>query len=77
MSSRRRIAVIGAGFSGTATAWRLLRRATRPLDIVLVERDPRQFARGVAYSTFDPSHVLNVPAGRMSGDPDAPAHSRH
>jgi uncharacterized NAD(P)/FAD-binding protein YdhS len=67
-----RIAIIGAGFSGTATAIQLLRRARGPLALALIEREPRRFAHGVAYSTFDPRHILNVPAGRMSLDPAAP-----
>lgn len=67
-----RVAIVGAGFSGTAVAIQLLRAARAPLAIALIEREPRQSARGVAYSTFDPRHILNVPAGRMSLDPAAP-----
>jgi len=71
-----RVAIVGAGFSGTALALQLLRRATAsgkgPLDVTLVEREPRQLARGVAYSSFDPRHILNVPAAQMSFDPAAP-----
>jgi uncharacterized NAD(P)/FAD-binding protein YdhS len=66
------IAIVGAGFSGTATAVQLLRHATLPLEVLLIERAPRQFARGVAYSSFDPRHVLNVPAERMGATPAAP-----
>lgn len=68
----RCITIVGAGFSGTATALHLLRKTADPLEVVLIEREPRQFARGVAYSTFDPRHILNVPASRMGFDPAAP-----
>jgi len=67
------IAIIGAGFSGTATAVRLLTQPTsEPLRVVLINRSG-QMARGVAYGTQSPEHLLNVPAGNMSAlahDPD-------
>ncbi len=64
------IAIIGAGFSGTATAAQLLRRhGDLPLDILLINRHPG-LGRGVAYGTHSPAHLLNVPAGRMSLYPD-------
>jgi len=71
--SHSTVAIIGAGFSGTIAAVHLLRSAgSGPLRILLI--DPRGVAgRGVAYGTTSPSHVLNVPAGRMSafaGDED-------
>ena len=66
------VAVIGGGASGTLVATNLLRCATRPLEVVVIE--PRQsLGRGVAYSTTDPHHLLNVRAKQMSavvGDPD-------
>jgi uncharacterized NAD(P)/FAD-binding protein YdhS len=65
------IAIIGAGFSGTALAVQLLLQATRPLDIYLINRS-RTFARGLAYGTQSPFHLLNVPAGRMSLFTDQP-----
>ena len=59
------IAIVGAGFSGVATAAHLARLPwPRGVRIVLIERGPR-FARGAAYSTDHPLHLLNVPAGRM------------
>ncbi len=70
---RKTVAVIGAGLSGTLVAANLLRHATRPLRIVLIERSG-DFGPGVAYSTGDPQHRLNVPAARMSAFPDAPLH---
>ncbi len=66
------IAIIGAGFCGTALAVRLLREPpTLPLKILLINRSGRM-ARGVAYGTRIQTHVLNVPAGRMSAFPELP-----
>lgn len=66
------IAIIGAGFCGTALAVRLLREPpTLPLRLLLINRSGRM-ARGVAYGTRTQTHVLNVPAGRMSAFPEKP-----
>ena len=65
------IAVIGAGFSGTLLSLHLLRRCPPGTRVRLIERN-RQFGRGQAYSTGNPSHLLNVPAGRMSAFRDRP-----
>lgn len=65
------IAVIGAGFSGTLLSLHLLRRCPRGTRVRLIERN-RQFGRGQAYATGNPSHLLNVPAGRMSAFRDRP-----
>jgi len=66
-----RIAIIGAGFSGTLLALHLLRRCPPGSEILLIERNV-QFGRGTAYATPNPSHLLNVPAGRMSAFYDRP-----
>ncbi len=74
--SGRRIAIIGAGFSGSLLALHLLRRC-RPEDrIYLVERN-QNFGRGLAYATGNPNHLLNVRAGNMSAFPDEPDHFVH
>ena len=65
------IAIVGAGFSGTLLALHLLRRCPRGTEVTLIERS-LQFGRGAAYSTGNPSHLLNVPAGRMSAFHDKP-----
>lgn len=68
--SRPAIAIIGAGFSGSLLALHLLRRCPRAR-VILIERN-RQFGRGLAYATGNDSHLLNVPAGRMSAFHDRP-----
>jgi uncharacterized NAD(P)/FAD-binding protein YdhS len=72
---RRKVAIVGAGASGVIAAVRLLTTAEErriALDVLLV--DPaKSTGRGVAYSTRESSHVLNVPVGTLSavaGDPD-------
>ncbi len=72
----RNIAIIGAGFTGSLTALHLLKHA-RPNDrIYLLERNA-QFGRGLAYSTGNPNHLLNVRAGNMSAYADEPDHFVH
>jgi uncharacterized NAD(P)/FAD-binding protein YdhS len=67
----RRVAVIGGGFSGAAVAVALHRRSPHELTVDVFEPSGRVGA-GVAYSTPFPYHLLNVPAGNMSADPDRP-----
>ena len=64
----KRVAVIGAGFSGTMTAVQLARRG---IDVTLIGRAP-QVGKGVAYATEDPAHLLNIPAVKMGAWPDQP-----
>jgi len=64
------VAIVGGGFSGTMTALQLARRGVAA---VLIDGSGRA-GKGVAYSTSDPAHVLNVPAAKMSAWPDQPAH---
>jgi uncharacterized NAD(P)/FAD-binding protein YdhS len=67
------VAIIGGGFSGCMTVAHLLRRATRPIRIWLIEQRDR-IGSGAAYSTPFLGHLLNVPAARMSALPDEPSH---
>jgi uncharacterized NAD(P)/FAD-binding protein YdhS len=69
---RQTIVIVGAGFSGSVLATSLLRRPPpSSTDIVLIERGTR-IARGVAYASHEVPYVLNVPAGRLSVDPQDP-----
>jgi len=60
------VAVIGGGFSGTMVAAQLARKG---VDAVLIDGSGRA-GRGVAYSTREPAHVLNVRAEVMSAWPE-------
>jgi uncharacterized NAD(P)/FAD-binding protein YdhS len=58
------VIIVGGGFSGTALAIHLARTSTQALLITVVE--PRDnLGGGVAYSTTEPAHRINVPASRM------------
>ena len=70
-AAKTTVAVIGAGFSGTLLALHLLRHCPSGTRIHLIEKNSR-FGRGLAYSTGNPNHLLNVPAGRMSAFSDRP-----
>ena len=61
-----RVAIVGGGFSGTMVAAQLARRG---IPSVLIEGSGR-LGRGVAYSTREPAHVLNVRAEVMSAWPE-------
>ena len=68
-SDRVPVAIIGGGFSGTILAAQLARRG---IASVLIDGSGRM-GRGVAYSTTEPAHLLNVRAEGMSawaGEPD-------
>ena len=65
------VAIVGAGFTGTLLALHLLRHCPPPTRVVLIERSAR-FGGGQAYSRGNASHLLNVPAGRMSAFHDRP-----
>ena len=68
------VVVAGGGASGVLAATHLLGGSGRkPVRVVLVDRGPHP-RRGLAYSTLNPSHLLNVPAAGMSAFPDQPHH---
>ena len=63
------VAIVGGGASGTILAAQLARRG---IACAVIDGSGR-LARGVAYSTVEAAHLLNVPADGMSawaGDPD-------
>lgn len=67
------VAVIGGGLSGAAVAIHLQRIAPGRVNIIIIE--PRdEVGRGLAYSTTDPIHRINVPAARMQLFADDPEH---
>ncbi|MDQ1696150.1 MAG: hypothetical protein QOJ03_1503, partial [Frankiaceae bacterium] len=72
------IGVVGGGAAGTMVVTHLARTwdARQPLSIVVYDTSARP-ARGVAYSTTEPHHLLNVPAGRMSAVHDDDGHFLH
>lgn len=65
------IAIVGGGASGVLVALQLLRQATAPLQIVMIEPSAA-LGEGVAYATARPEHLLNVPAARMSALAELP-----
>jgi uncharacterized NAD(P)/FAD-binding protein YdhS len=69
----RRIAIVGAGYSGTLLALHLLRDDRDGFEVALLERSA-SFARGLAYATHNPRHLLNVRVGNMSAWPHDPGH---
>ena len=71
--TKRSIAIVGAGFTGSVLAAHLLRGAQTPTSIHLIER-AAAIGSGVAYSTPNSRHLLNVRAYNMSAFPDDPRH---
>jgi uncharacterized NAD(P)/FAD-binding protein YdhS len=67
-----RVAIVGAGYSGTIAAVEIA-RAAPGAGIVLIEKSGH-FARGAAYGTTSPGHLLNVRARNMSALAGEPGH---
>lgn len=67
-----RVAIVGAGYSGTIAAVEIA-RASPGAEIILIEKSGR-FAAGAAYGTTSPGHLLNVRARNMSALADSPDH---
>ncbi|WP_232495716.1 FAD/NAD(P)-binding protein [Novosphingobium kaempferiae] len=65
------IAIVGGGFTGTLLAINLLRYGVK---VALIERSSAQLAKGVAFGTRRPEHLLNVRASNMSAFPDDTGH---
>ncbi|WP_030338447.1 FAD/NAD(P)-binding protein [Streptomyces sp. NRRL S-1022] len=64
----RRVTIVGAGFSGTVSAIRLLHFADAPLEICLIEREEGYRYGGIAFgwASTNWEHMLNIQAGRIT-----------
>jgi uncharacterized NAD(P)/FAD-binding protein YdhS len=65
------LVICGGGASAVLLLHALRRRAEQPLHVTLIE-ERASAGTGTAYSTASASHLLNVPAGRMSADAENP-----
>ena len=72
-TGERRVVIVGGGASGVLLACHLLRNPEVELKVTLIERRPG-VGQGIAYSTANPHHVLNVRASNMSAFADDPDH---
>jgi uncharacterized NAD(P)/FAD-binding protein YdhS len=69
----KKVAVIGGGASGTLVAIHLMRGLESDDELALYERSG-EVGLGIAYSTVDANHLLNVRAVNLSLFPDEPEH---
>ena len=67
------IAIIGGGISGTLTVLNCIKQSKKPLVIIWFDATDR-FCKGLAYSTTDEQHLLNVRANNMSVFAAEPSH---
>src|SRR5688572_23926759 len=68
------ITIIGGGLSGSILLINLLKQQWGgPVKIILIEKE-ESLGYGVAYSTQEPLHLLNVPVRKMSLFTDDPDH---
>lgn len=67
------IAIVGGGVTGAALAIHIARRYPNIKTARLVVFEPREkLGAGLAYSTHEPAHRINVPAGKMTLYPEDP-----
>jgi uncharacterized NAD(P)/FAD-binding protein YdhS len=69
----RHIIVVGGGASGVLLACQLLRDPDNAISVTLIEKR-QAIGCGMAYSTAQPGHLLNVRATNMSAFADDPLH---
>lgn len=65
------VLIVGGGFSGALLAINLVRQG---IPVTLFERNEQALAKGLAFGTRRPEHLLNVRASNMSAFPDDAAH---
>lgn len=67
------VAIVGGGFSGAVLALHLAKRHAGHGSVKIVVFEPRDtLGTGLAYGTLEPTHRINVPAGKMTAYPDDP-----
>ena len=69
---RHSVVIVGGGAAGALVAVHLARQPEPP-SVSLIDPAPRP-ARGIAYSTTEPVHLMNVRTGNLSAFPDDPDH---
>jgi uncharacterized NAD(P)/FAD-binding protein YdhS len=67
------LAIIGGGISGTLTVLNCLKQSKTALSIIWFDTH-YQFCKGLAYSTTNDHHLLNVRAANMSAFAEEPQH---
>jgi uncharacterized NAD(P)/FAD-binding protein YdhS len=65
--------IVGGGAGGVLVALHVVRNSRESTTLTIIEPQQR-LGEGVAYSTQDDTHLLNVPAGGMSAYSDDPQH---
>ncbi len=68
-----RVIIVGGGASGVLLACHLLRDPNAALTVTLIEKRS-DIGQGIAFSTVNPDHVLNVRAANMSAFAEDPEH---
>lgn len=72
-TNQNRLAILGFGASGLLTFFNLVKNYSKnsgAIAIDIFEKSPQQFARGIAYSTKNPNHLLNVVVQGMGAQED-------
>ncbi len=70
----RDVVIVGGGLSGAAVAWHLAKTSGEDGPRITLVEPKAEPGRGLAYSTTDPDHRLNVPHVKMTLDTSQPDH---